>query len=149
MRHNFRFPQVCTDPQLILSRHITCIDTIKRTRNTWKYRQHLLQNVHIPTQVISIGSSWSCISTRVCVFFMSQSVLRTSSSSFINCINWWWIKDVIESHGRRSGTKSRGDQWLAGGTKFFWSLDCCRWVLANSVTVKVVLNSVCFVPART
>ena len=32
---------------------------------------------------------------------------------------------------------------------FFGPLDCCRWVLANSVTVKVVLNSRCFMPLRT
>jgi len=44
---------------------------------------------------------------------------------------------------------TKADKSPPQAKKFFGSLDCCRWVLANSVTVKVVLNSVCFVPVRT
>ena len=67
----------------------------------------------------------------------------------------------IEYHFRfRSQPFRRNVHVISGGSRnFVWgggqmtkadkSLDCCRWVLANSVTVKVVLNSVCFVPVRT
>jgi len=59
------------------------------------------------------------------------------------------MEKMNSDHGRRSGTKSRGDESAPQAKKFFEVSDCCRWVLANSVTVKVLLNSVCFVPART
>ena len=57
------------------------------------------------------------------------------------------VADLGMSFG--GGQMTKADKSPPQAKIFFWSLDCCRWVLANSVTVKVVLNSVCFVPVRT
>jgi len=58
------------------------------------------------------------------------------------------VTDIGISFGG-GGDMTMADKSPAQAKNFFGSLDCCRWVLANSVTVKVILNAVYFMLVRT